>query len=106
MTVVTFNKKRTINAPSTSTAIPASALDPKAPTIETTFTETLAIRKFIQFQLDDIHFQLSELAKTKGLRPREFKDAKATAELLAAYLLNTLAELDARIASQPPLGTA
>jgi len=99
-----FNKKRTINA--ASTAIPKDMPDPQAPSIETTFLETIAIRRFIQFQLDDIHYQLGELAKTKGLRPHEFKEAKATATLLAGYLLNTLMQLDARISEQPPVGNA
>jgi hypothetical protein len=102
--VLKFNKKRTINAP--ATAIPKDALDPKAPVIETTLMETIVIRKFVQFQLEDIQYQLGEMAKTKGLRPHEFKDAKATAQLLAGYLMNILAELDFRIGEQPPIGTA
>jgi len=105
--IIKMPKKRKIEAPfAASTALPKMQEANVEPAIETTFTETLAIRRFVQFQLDDVKFQLEEMAKTKGLRPAQFKEAKYTAEILMAYLLNTLIELDARLSAQPPLGTA
>lgn len=104
--ILKFNKKRKISAPVASTAIPKAVHDPKEPVLETTLMEAVAVRKFIQFQLDDVHYQLSELAKTKNLRPSEFKEAKYTAEILASYLLNTLVALDARLSVLPSEGNA
>ena len=100
--ILQMPKQRKINAPTASTAIPPEA-GAGQPTIETTFVETVAIRKFIQFCLDDVQFQLKEMAKTKNLRPHQFKEAKYTAELLASYLLGLLMELDNRLKSQPAL---
>lgn len=105
--IIKMPKRLKIEAPFASTvAIPVLQSAGIEPTIETTFTELLAIKKFLQFQLDDIFYQLNKMSKTKHLRPHEFKKAKHTAELLAAYLINTLTEIDSRMANEPTIGSA
>lgn len=69
------------------------------PSCDTTVAETIAIRKFLRFMLDDIQFQLGQVAQDRKVRPHAFKEAKYTAEILATYLLNTLEELEQRLST-------
>ncbi len=96
--VLNFSPKKKINAP--MTALPSGAGVPEGePVFETTVAETMAVKKWIEFSLNDIYYQLDQISKDKKTRPAQFKEAKQTAEILATFLLNTLASLDAKLST-------
>lgn len=107
MTVIQMPKRKTLATPKTSTSIPKDRLTSEGvPTIETTLTEAIAIKKWLLFALTDIHFQLEQISKDTDISRRSFADSKQSALLISSYLIGVLDDLTERIASQPPIGAA
>lgn len=99
--IIQLPKRKTLMAPTTSTAVPENAARlPDEPTLETTVMEAVAIKKWLHFALSDITFQLRMLAQDKTLSKRSFQEAKMSANIIGAYLMNVAADIDERL--RPP----
>lgn len=107
MSVIHLPKRKVLRPPSTSAAIPKNTITPKdGPSIETTVMEAVAIRKWLHFALEDIHFQLEEISKDKTVSRRSFNESKQTAMVISSYLIAVLGDLEERLTTQPPSGAA
>jgi hypothetical protein len=70
------------------------------PTLETTLAENLAIRRFLRFQLDDIKFQLQQLAKEPTQSRQSFEENKQAAQLLGTFLIGAIRSINDAIRCQ------
>lgn len=68
--------------------------------METTVMETVAVRKWLHFALEDVHYQLEEMSKDKTISRRSFNESKQTAMVISSYLIGVLGDLDERL-TQP-----
>lgn len=96
MTVIDLRPRAKIAPPTAAHSDLGSII---GPTIETTLSENLAIRRFLRFQLDDIKFQLAQLAKDKTQSAGSFESNKQAAVLLSTYLIGAIKTLDEMIDS-------
>lgn len=69
--------------------------------METTVTEAIAIRKWLHFALEDLHFQLGAMSKDKMISARSFKESKDTAMVISSYLIGVLGDLEERLTTIP-----
>lgn len=105
MSVIHLPKRKVLKPPTASTAVRPPAKKGE-PSIETTVMEAVAVRKWLHFALEDIHYQLEEMSKDKTISNRSFTESKQTAQVIASYLVGVLGDLEERLSAQPPAGQA
>lgn len=84
-------------------AKPKRAAPQGEPVIETTHAENLAARKFLQFLVHDIGYQLNAMSRDSKVSRETFENSKDAALLLSNYLIQQIKELDRVIATVEPV---
>lgn len=68
------------------------------PLFETTTSETLGIRKFLEMSMADLRDQVTRASKDRKVHPKQFKQIKAHAMILTTWMVSALQMVDGMLA--------